>query len=1068
MCIKGKEMVRKLSEFSLILVIFMVAISFSSLVFSSIDTSSNSSFSNNTEKKDVFSPTVLKQAGLDQDNNKIADTLDQEIQERSANHTTQDQVSVTVMLKTKPTNQDVKEFVSSGGKLTTALWTQATYGFGGMITYAGIEVFSQKCLTLLLVEKETVGEACVAYAAQQVGARTYVWSTLGLQSDSNSSIAILDSGIDPSHPDFSPGYGYLNFSKKIVGWQDYINSSSSPFDDFGHGSHVAGLAAGNGFSSVDLSGNSIATWRASSNASCSTSMMVNNSGTITLSIKWSSNGTAQVSSLNLYNSRKSLTSWDLMSSIGAPTADTWYTLTCNVASAPWGGYDMYNPYVSITTGTGVVSFVVNMSWPYTPPPDNFTAWTGIAPQSKLVGIKVLNSNGAATPSQVTNGINWLIANRALYHITVASLSIGFESENSLVDQAIFNLVNSGVTTVVSAGNNGTKGNYIYSPGSVDEVITVAAMNQFDNLASYSSQGGTSRYSGKTTKPDILAPGGSADAVALYSADSGATDAAPKKGTSMAAPIIAGCVQDLIQAMGGYTNWSYTKSQALQPKMILLMTATETYPTPREEDTSSSYSPTLERGGKDVHEGFGRVNLDVAVDAAMKSYTVGSVASDILGMPPTTADISVVGQKLGWARNVQLSKGYMYNFNLSVPTGADYDLYLYNTTGTSYGDPVINAKSINTTIGGTEQFYVTPRTTGTYYVVVKRATENTGSGNFTLSSSQSIAKSTVVLNTPGLVNASNVVHYIQSGIARNGSIVGGSFSDIADVATNLTIDNPIPVSSTQRFTTTQPTFEVQVNSLNYTASFKTEYYLSIDSAFALKPSEGWYANGTNAVPALSMGIVDQLNGTQRVFVNWSGDSSGTNFQSGATIYMNSSKIVTANWATQYLISYTMTPSTGGSTTPNTSNSWTAPGVVSINASPNNNYLFSGWSSNTDDITFSNGAITSTTANINGPGTITANFVLAPTPTPTITPTLPPTPKPTSIPTTNPTTKPTSNPTATPASMTNTPQPNTTSTTPSPSIPEIPVTGILALVAVIITLTILATACRSILKSKLAER
>jgi hypothetical protein len=198
----------------------------------------------------------------------------------------------------------------------------------------------------------------------------------------------------------------------------------------------------------------------------------------------------------------------------------------------------------------------------------------------------------------------------------------------------------------------------------------------------------------------------------------------------------------------------------------------------------------------------------------------------------------------------------------------------------------------------------------------------------------------MLNTPGLPNASNVVHYTQNGIVKNGSVVAGIFSDLADVATMLTIDTPIYISSTQRYSTTQPSFEVHVNSLNYTASFKTEYYLSIVSPYGSKSGEGWYTNGTNANPALSASTIDQQNGTRRVFMNWSGDSSGTNFQAVGPIYMNSSKTFTANWATQYLISYTATPSTGGSTTPNTSNTWTDPGTVSINASPKSNYLFSG--------------------------------------------------------------------------------------------------------------------------------
>lgn len=94
---------------------------------------------------------------------------------------------------------------------------------------------------------------------------------------------------------------------------------------------------------------------------------------------------------------------------------------------------------------------------------------------------------------------------------------------------------------------------------------------------------------------------------------------------------------------------------------------------------------------------------------------------------------MLGQKLAWARNVQLAAGFNYTFTLNVPAGADYDLYLYNSTGTTFGEPAIVVKSINATTGGTEQVTVKAPYSGTYYIVVKRATETTGSGEFNLES-----------------------------------------------------------------------------------------------------------------------------------------------------------------------------------------------------------------------------------------------------------------------------------------------------------------------------------------------
>jgi subtilisin family serine protease len=64
----------------------------------------------------------------------------------------------------------------------------------------------------------------------------------------NIKLAIIDTGIDYTHPDLGGCFGP---SCKVVSGYDFVNNDNDPIDDQGHGTHVAGIAAGNGSYNYD-------------------------------------------------------------------------------------------------------------------------------------------------------------------------------------------------------------------------------------------------------------------------------------------------------------------------------------------------------------------------------------------------------------------------------------------------------------------------------------------------------------------------------------------------------------------------------------------------------------------------------------------------------------------------------------------------------------------------------------------------------------------------------------------------------------------------------------------------
>ena len=182
--------------------------------------------------------------------------------------------------------------------------------------------------------------------------------------------------------------------------------------------------------------------------------------------------------------------------------------------------------------------------------DNTIGIVGTAPNVNLIAIKVLNRNGSGSNSNVIAGINyvaqWKTANPTLKGVVNMSLGGGVFQP---LDTAISNLINNyGVSVVVAAGNESQNAANT-SPARVAEAITVGAYTTGNNiLASFSNFG---------SGVDLQAPGVSIRSCWLRNGY------AVLSGTSMAAPMVAGAVVDMI-ANPAYS--AYTPAQ-IREKLV---------------------------------------------------------------------------------------------------------------------------------------------------------------------------------------------------------------------------------------------------------------------------------------------------------------------------------------------------------------------------------------------------------------------------------------------------------------------------------------------------------------------
>ena len=187
-------------------------------------------------------------------------------------------------------------------------------------------------------------------------------------------------------------------------------------------------------------------------------------------------------------------------------------------------------------------------------------YAGIATESNIVSVKILDKDGEGGSSAVLAGLQWIADNKEKYNIRVVNLSIGTKDLGECdplvkVVEAAWDL---GLIITIAAGNDGPGYGSVTSPGISRKAITVGSSDDDkaveiwgSPLINFSGRGPTSAC---IVKPDIVAPG--TDIISCLAPSQKRKTENPSKivggrflklsGTSMSTPIVCGAAAVLLQ------------------------------------------------------------------------------------------------------------------------------------------------------------------------------------------------------------------------------------------------------------------------------------------------------------------------------------------------------------------------------------------------------------------------------------------------------------------------------------------------------------------------------------------